>query len=1696
MKRLLIVPFLAVASAASAQLPLGQVSNVSSISCGSGFAAGAKCYSATVSCPNMPDVGAIWGESGPGTAGTIVFVDGSGDTRTAGEENFSSSYIKAGFNFVQVIFNQDWEGGSVLTGACRPATMLSYFRSQSTGAYCAHGSSAGSAAVAYAMSWYGVDFDNVELTVGPVFSDIKQGCQVPYAAPVTVTPTNGVPFVDNPWYNLEASNVSTWTNTQCLPAGGSTPSDLASEAAQSIVQPGATLSFPRTSMSAWVCNNGLNPSAAQSYLFLQQVATPWALTSLTGCTGPEGTDTSVTPQGVNAVTATVADMVAQCKSNRSAPVISWPAPAPIPYGTALSGTQLNATANVPGSFAYSPPAGTVLTTGSQTLSVLFTPNDGSDYTAAKATVALQVNATPTAVVWPNPAAITYGTTLGSAQLDATATPVSAGAFVYSPPAGTLLGAGSQALSVSFTPADSTDYKSSSGGTTLQVNPLGLTVAAGSAYGTYGQPLPPLTYTISGFVNGDTQSSATSGMPSEGTAASSTSAPGAYPVVISQGSLAAANYGFSSFVPGVLTLQQAASAAAITSQQSNLAPNQTTTLTATVSVTGSGTAPTQTVNFMSGAILLGTATVSAIDATDSSATVTLSGSQLAPGANSITAIYSGDVNYGGSTSTAIVVTLLNSAGSFGSVNVGTAAPVQALSYSFAADTTLSAVNILTAGAANLDYTDGGGSTCIAGGTYTAGQSCVVNVGFTPSAPGLRSGGVMLFAQGSSLPLTTWYLNGVGQSSAVTFDPGAQSTIAALANNGQAAGAAIDGTGNVYVLDYANSQVIELAAASFAPNTLIASGLNNPTAIALDGAGDLYISDTGNARVVMVPDEQGTLNPADMSALKITGLASPGALATDGSGDLYIADVVAGDVLELPAGGGAPTIMLSGRTGPQGLAIDSAGNFYVAGNNQVVEFPAGGRTPVPMGSGFNNPSGVAVDASGAVYVADSGNARIVRLAGGGAVQSSLAIAGLSNPQGIALDAAGNLYVSDTNAVYQLNRTQSAPLIFGNTSVGSTSAAQTVTVSDAGNQPLTISNLALATNFAQVASGDTDCASHSQVASAGQCQVAVVFAPGSAGVLPGTLTLNDNSLNNPASVHTVRLSGSGLLSTQTITFPLILPQVYGGAPVALNATASSGLPVTYNVIAGSATVSGNLLTITGAGPLTIQATQGGNGGYAAATPIAQTVSVSPAATTVTWPAPSPIAYGTALSATQLNATANVPGSFVYSPGFGALLSAGNQALSVSFTPNDSADYNSSTGSVTLVVNPAATHITWAPPAAIPYGTPLSGLQLNATANVPGSFAYSPPAGTVLNAGSQTLAVSFTPADGTDYLASTAGVSLQITPATQVITFTQSAPASAAYNSSFTVAATASSGLPVSYGSSGVCNHAGVTFTMTSGTGTCTVTATQIGNGNYLAAAAVKQSTTATEAAPTVTFTGAPSSAVYQSSFAVVATTNSGATPTIKASGACSVAGTTVSMSSGTGTCMLTARWAATTNYLSVTATQTTTAKKLVPTITWAMPAPISYGAALTATQLNATANAAGTFVYSPSTGAVLAVGSRTLSATLTPTLTQDYTTPTVTVTLTVNKTGSTTTITSYSPNPSTVGQPVAFQFSVAPASGYGIPTGRVTLNASTGGSCAANLAAGAGVCSVTFKSAGPRTITATYSGDNNDNASVSAAVSETVN
>jgi hypothetical protein len=155
---------------------------------------------------------------------------------------------------------------------------------------------------------------------------------------------------------------------------------------------------------------------------------------------------------------------------KTTPAITWATPTAVPAGTVLGSTQLDATASVPGSFVYSPAAGTVLSTvGTTTLSVNFTPNDTTAYNSASDSVSIAVTAvktTPT-ITWATPASVQVGTVLGATQLDATASV--AGAFMYSPAAGTVLStAGPVTLSVTFTPTDTTDYTTATDSVTLTV----------------------------------------------------------------------------------------------------------------------------------------------------------------------------------------------------------------------------------------------------------------------------------------------------------------------------------------------------------------------------------------------------------------------------------------------------------------------------------------------------------------------------------------------------------------------------------------------------------------------------------------------------------------------------------------------------------------------------------------------------------------------------------------------------------------------------------------------------------------------------------------------------------------------------------------------------------------------------------------------------------------------------------------------------------------------------------------------------------------------------------------------------------------------------------------------------------------------------------------------------------------------------
>jgi hypothetical protein len=130
-----------------------------------------------------------------------------------------------------------------------------------------------------------------------------------------------------------------------------------------------------------------------------------------------------------------------------------------------------------------------------------------------------------------------------------------------------------------------------------------------------------------------------------------------------------------------------------------------------------------------------------------------------------------------------------------------------------------------------------------------------------------------------------------------------------------------------------------------------------------------------------------------------------------------------------------------------------------------------------------------------------------------------------------------------------------------------------------------------------------------------------------------------------------------------------------------------------------------------------------------------------------------------------------------------------------------------------------------------------------------------------------------------------------------------------------------------------------MTSGTGACSLTATWAADSNYNGTTA-SQSTTASKILPAVSFTGAPGTAAYGSTFTAASTTNASTTPSILAGGACSISGNTVTMTSGTGVCSLAASWAADSNYSPATATQTTTALMTAPVLPPTQTGTATYG------------------------------------------------------------------------------------------------------------------------------------------------------------
>ncbi len=468
---------------------------------------------------------------------------------------------------------------------------------------------------------------------------------------------------------------------------------------------------------------------------------------------------------------------------------------------------------------------------------------------------------------------------------------------------------------------------------------------------------------------------------------------------------------------------------------------------------------------------------------------------------------------------------------------------------------------------------------------------------------------------------------------TFGYSGDNSVATSAELNAPFGVTVDGAGNLYIADGQNSVIREVTAATGVINTVAGNGsagysgdsgpatgasLYLPFGIAVDGAGNLYIADTENSviRMVTATGLIGTVVGGGSAGYVGDGgvatgadLNFPQAIAVDGGGNLYIADTnnrvirkvaaatgiistVAGTGSYGYSGDGGPATS-AGLSDPYGIAVDAAGNLYIADTYNevirkvtiatgVISTVAGNGSGGYAGDGgpatsaeLSSPEGIAVDGAGNLYIADTYNSVIRKVTAATGVISTVAGNGnfgysgdsgpatsaeLSNPDGVAVDAGGNLYIADTNnlVIRRVTPTGVISTVVGNGNYGF--------------------------------SGDGGAATSAELADP----------YGVAASSSGLFYIADT--NNDVIREVTGLS----LASQSITFAAIAAQA-SGTSLALQAGASSRLPVTFASATPSVcTVSGSTAALLTGGICKLTASQVGNALYAPATPVSQSFTV----------------------------------------------------------------------------------------------------------------------------------------------------------------------------------------------------------------------------------------------------------------------------------------------------------------------------------------------------------------------------------------------------------------------------------------------------------------------------------------------------------
>ncbi len=368
-----------------------------------------------------------------------------------------------------------------------------------------------------------------------------------------------------------------------------------------------------------------------------------------------------------------------------------------------------------------------------------------------------------------------------------------------------------------------------------------------------------------------------------------------------------------------------------------------------------------------------------------------------------------------------------------------------------------------------------------------------------------------------------------------------------------GVAVDSSGNIYVANDGDGLCDGTARVDIYPPgssdpasptatiTGAATDLCNPKGIALDSSDNIYVADDGNGGsispgVYVYPAlSTGNVAPRASIAGAITTLANPQGVAVDSLGNVYVADPgtakidiwnygVTGDTLPSATISGIDTTLVS----PHGVAVDSLGNVYVADPGtakiDIWNNGASGSSSAPSAtiSGGSttlvSPEAVAVDSSGDVYVADSGTSPYPSIdtwadgASGSSVAPTPSITGAAT----GLNAPRFIAITPPPAPVAFV----PPLVgFGNEPVGDTAATQNLTVENIGSAPLSITSVS-SNDSPEFATPANTCTS-GELAPLATCTITISFTPAALGFRHATLTISDNA---GTGTQTAALRGTG--------------------------------------------------------------------------------------------------------------------------------------------------------------------------------------------------------------------------------------------------------------------------------------------------------------------------------------------------------------------------------------------------------------------------------------------------------------------------------------------------------------------------------------------------------------------------------------------